>query len=118
MQSVISRSGLNTSGYSQPQQQNILAGEYNYERSLRFGNKSVTRTRKNNSKTILHHPKTFVNYTSPHGHYFDSSLQNGGASKLPTYLNKGKNKRAFSPVREYIRSSNPYTGSLNMINNH
>lgn len=119
MQSVISRSGLNTSGYSQPpQQSNILAGEYNYERSLRFGNKSVTRQRKNNSKTIVHHPKTFVNYTSPHGHYFDSSLQNGGVSKLPTYLNKGKNKRAFSPVREYIRSSNPYTGSINMVNNH
>lgn len=55
----------------------------------------------------------FINYTSPHGYYFDSSLQNGGISKFKTFKSKSPNK-AISPVREYIKSFHQLTSnSLN-----
>lgn len=116
VQTILSKTGpLNISGYGEKIKPKF-SGEFNYERSLRFGNNRLNQSsKKNKSKTIVHQ-KAFVNYTSPHGHYFDSSLQNGGVSKLPTYLSKSKNKRAFSPVREYIKSSTiPYNRSLKMM---
>ena len=116
VQTILSKTGpLNISRYSEITKPKF-SGEFNYERSLRFGNIRLNQSgKKNKSKTIIHQ-KAFVNYTSPHGHYFDSSLQNGGVSKLPTYLSKSKNKRAFSPVREYIKSSTiPYNRSLKIM---
>ena len=61
----------------------------------------------NNSRSnseIYNHPKIFMNYMSQYGQYFDSSLQNGGMSKLSP-CDKTKNKQIVSPVRKYIYSS-------------
>ena len=57
-------------------------------------NKAHIRMRNRNNKTIsptLNNQKTFVNYTSPHGSYFDTSLQKGGNSSIPVYT-KTKSK--------------------------
>lgn len=81
--------------------------EFNFENSLRSEPK--LKSGKKSPSSSCYHTKSFVNYTSPHGHYFDTSLQNGGISKIPTYLDKNKNKRAFSPVREYIRGNNSFS---------
>ena len=57
-----------------------------------------------NSGEMYYHPKIFMNYMSQYGQYFDSSLQNGGSSKLPPY-DKRKNRKVVSPVRKYIYSA-------------
>lgn len=80
--------------------------KFDFEKSLRFDRSTPSKTRMNSNNKV-HHQKKFVNYTSSYGNYFDQSLQNGGVSKLPVYPSKYK-KRAFSPVREYINSKNPY----------
>ncbi|MCQ2821080.1 MAG: hypothetical protein MJ252_27795, partial [archaeon] len=51
--------------------------EFNFESSLRSEPRIISAYGKVNGKNYGHNKK-FVNYTSPHGHYFDSSLQNGG----------------------------------------
>ena len=53
---------------------------------------------------MYYHPKIFMNYMSQYGQYFDSSLQNGGNSKLPPY-DKRKNRKVVSPLRKYIYSA-------------
>ena len=90
-------------------------GDFNYEKSLRFGKSNSNKKYQN---TVVQHQKTFVNYTSPHGHYFDTSLQNGGKSTIPSYMksrSKSKSKssiKTFSPDKEYINSSNQIKNNL------
>lgn len=45
----------------------------------------------NNNNTKYPHPKLFINYTSQYGNYFDTPLQHGGLSKIPSYI-KPKNQ--------------------------
>ena len=45
----------------------------------------------NNNNTKYPHPKLFINYTSQYGNYFDTPLQRGGLSKIPSYI-KHKNQ--------------------------
>jgi hypothetical protein len=45
----------------------------------------------NNNNTKYPHPKLFINYTSQYGNYFDTPLQHGGLSKIPSYI-KHKNQ--------------------------
>ena len=81
--------------------------EFNFQTSLRTEPKLKKNNQRQNSNNYLH-IKGFVNYTSPHSHYFDPSLQNGGYSKIPTYMNKSKSNRAISPVKEYICGRSNY----------
>lgn len=48
----------------------------NNKKPLRYRNNTTTLS------STLPHQRTFINYTSPHGHYFDASLQRGGASSI------------------------------------
>ncbi len=92
---------MNVNRYQEPNKYK----EFKFESSLR--NEPINRERNGkNTSNSCYHSKGFVNYTSPHGHYFDTSLQNGGQTKIPTV--KNKNKRTFSPVREYIRGNNSF----------
>ncbi len=70
----------------------------------RSGSENLTNRRENNGKF-------FNNYTSIQGGYFDSSLQNGGESKLSflnnsvTNCHKTKNfQNLQSPVKDYIEN--------------
>ena len=45
----------------------------------------------NNNHNKYPHPKLFINYTSQYGNYFDTPLQHGGLSKIPSYI-KHKNQ--------------------------
>ena len=85
--------------------------EFDFTQSLRQSNKNLH----------LNGEKTFVNYTSTSGGYFDPSLQKGGDSVLAR-TTKRKNKQdeyrkyVISPVKNYIESSNHNKLSLSAIN--
>ena len=85
--------------------------EFDFTQSLRQSNKNLR----------LNGEKTFVNYTSTSGGYFDPSLQKGGDSVL-SRTTKRKNKQdeyrkyVISPVKNYIESSNHNKLSLSAIN--
>ena len=85
--------------------------EFDFTQSLRQSNKNLR----------LNGEKTFVNYTSTSGGYFDPSLQKGGDSVLSRTI-KRKNKQdeyrkyVISPVKNYIESSNHNKLSLSAIN--
>ena len=105
----------NNNNKTQTNVNTTYTGDFNYEKSLRFGKSNSNKKYQN---TVVQHQKTFVNYTSPHGHYFDTSLQNGGKSTIPSYMksrSKSKSKssiKTFSPVKEYINSSNQIKNNI------